>query len=445
MRSPGYALVALAVATVAGVSMIVFGAGIPARVVLIATFCLLLWLTEMVSPWVPTIALWIATPLFLGPVDQQFAFHRVLSWSLNPVIALFLGGFALAAAAHEHGVDGRLAAFAVRVARGSPRRLVVAAALTTALLSMWVSNVAAAALIFGAFQPIWKGEPPGSPLRRAILLSIALAANVGGIATPIGTGPNGIAMAAVASHTPITFLQWMAFGVPLALGLVACSIALACWKLSADQRVIYGASSSVGAAESARPPYMRLGVVFGATVVMWLAEPLHQVPAWVVALGSLLTLLIVRVLSLRSLLKIDWGMLLLVAGGIALGALLDRSGLVREVAAGLPFSTEPSMLTLLALCILSAGLSALMSNTGTTALLIPLAAALDPAPSTAIIVAVASSLGMPFVVSTPANAMAVAGGLRSADLLRPGLILMIGGCVLVAVTGPMVLRAVGIP
>ncbi|MDQ3519996.1 MAG: hypothetical protein M3466_16540 [Gemmatimonadota bacterium] len=86
-----------------------------------------------------------------------------------------------------------------------------------------------------------------------------------------------------------------------------------------------------------------------------------------------------------------------------------------------------------------------MSNTGTAALLIPLAATFDPSPSTAIIVAVSASLGMLFVVSTPPNAMAVARGLPASDLLPPGLLLLIAGCLIVAFTGPWVLHAVGIP
>jgi sodium-dependent dicarboxylate transporter 2/3/5 len=118
---------------------------------------------------------------------------------------------------------------------------------------------------------------------------------------------------------------------------------------------------------------------------------------------------------------------------------------VNHLAVSLPLDDMPPTMRLFGLCLLCASMSALMSNTGTAAVLIPLAATIDPLPSTAIIIAVASSLGVPFVVSTPANAMAVAGGVRSSDLLIPGLVLMIGGCAVVTLTGPLVLRAVGIP
>jgi sodium-dependent dicarboxylate transporter 2/3/5 len=95
---------------------------------------------------------------------------------------------------------------------------------------------------------------------------------------------------------------------------------------------------------------------------------------------------------------------------------------------------------LFALLLLTATLSAVMSNTATATLLVPVASALLPGlPGAPILVALAASFGMPFVVSTPANAMAVGAGARSADLLAPGLILMVGGCLVLALTGPTVL------
>ena len=104
------------------------------------------------------------------------------------------------------------------------------------------------------------------------------------------------------------------------------------------------------------------------------------------------------------------------------------------------------MLALFVLCFTSALLSALMSNTATVVLLIPIASAFMPQPSTAILIAIAASFGMPFVISTPPNAMAHGeGGLRSSDLLVPGLVIMLVGCAVVSVTGRMVLQVAGVP
>jgi sodium-dependent dicarboxylate transporter 2/3/5 len=186
--------------------------------------------------------------------------------------------------------------------------------------------------------------------------------------------------------------------------------------------------------------------VFGSTVLLWLTEPLHGTRAWIVALGAVAVLIVARLIRWQDVRRMDWSTLLLIAGGIALGALLEQSGLVRHGASYIPFASVPPFVRLLGLCLASALLSAVMSNTATAAFLVPVALTLDPSPSTAVIVAVSTSLGVPFVISTPPNAMAVGTGLlRSRELLVPGMLILLGGCVIVALTGPAVLRAFGIP
>jgi len=145
-------------------------------------------------------------------------------------------------------------------------------------------------------------------------------------------------------------------------------------------------------------------------------------------------------------LRIDWSTLLLVAGGIVLGRLLEQAGVVPLLAAVALPDSLPAGLRLAALCGASALLSSLMSNTATAALLIPLAVTLSPSPAAPVLVALAASMGVPFVISTPPNAMAFGeGGLRTKDLLVPGLVLMLGGVALVAFAGPHVLDRLGVP
>ena len=437
-----YGLGAMA-AIAAALTVLAFAQGwsAPARAAIIGGLCIALWLSEWVPVWVPTLVLWGLAPLLLVPLDGGYGALDALRGSVDPVLALFFGGFALAAAATRHGADRAVAGYALRLSGGGAVRMMALAALATAALSMWMSNIAAAALMLGALRPVLEREPPGGALRRALLLSVALGADVGGIATPIGTGPNGIAIAAVERWRPVTFVHWMVFGVPLTLGLLALAVALAVLWLRPKGSVhlppeaLDGPRGRVGA----------LGAVFGLTIVLWLTEPLHGVRAWMVALAAALALLLFRLLTPRELLRIDWGTLVLIAGGIGLGALMDRSGLMEVVAGALPFAAAPPALRLLGLCVMAAFLAALMSNTGTATLLVPLAVTLLPTPSTAIVVAVATSLGMPFVISTPPNAMAFGAGLKARDLLVPGLVIMLVGCLLVAFTGPLVLRAVGIP
>jgi sodium-dependent dicarboxylate transporter 2/3/5 len=437
-----HGLLALAVAA-AGlfVAAQVLGWSAPARAAIIGGLCIALWLSEWVPVWVPTLVLWAATPLLLGTLGGEFAPLRVLAWSVDPVLALFFGGFALAAAAGRHGTDRWMAAAALRLSHGGAMRTIALAALATAALAMWMSNIAAAALMLGAFKPVLDGEPRDGSLRRGLLFGIAMAANVGGIATPIGSGPNGIAIAAVERYRHITFLHWMVFGVPLALGLLAAVLVLAAVWIRPTGQVRLPPGSLDGQKGRVRT----LAAVFGATVLLWLTETVHGVPAWRIALAAPAALLLLGLLRPRDLLRIDWATLVLIAGGIALGALLDHSGLMHRVTEALPLAAAPPTLRIFALCLLSAFLAALMSNTGTATLLVPLALATSGAPSAAVLVAVAASLGVPFVTSTPPNAMAYGAGLHARDLLIPGLVIMLGGCVVVALTGPWVLRLMGVP
>ena len=136
---------------------------------------------------------------------------------------------------------------------------------------------------------------------------------------------------------------------------------------------------------------------------------------------------------------------MLIGGSLALGWLVERSGLIADARAVMHLDHVPRLVAMFALILATGTLSALMSNTATATMLVPLAAAIDPSPSTVILVAIAASLGVPLMISTPPNAMAYGeGGLTTSDLLVPGLILMLGGCVLVALTGPFVLRTAGI-
>jgi sodium-dependent dicarboxylate transporter 2/3/5 len=248
-------------------------------------------------------------------------------------------------------------------------------------------------------------------------------------------------MAALEHTHPISFVQWMLLGVPLAFGLLAAAMTVVVWRVRPAGVV----TSPVDAPSPFTAATWRLVTVFVTTVVLWLTEPLHGVRAWIVALAAVVALVVTGLLGWRDVRRMDWSTLLLIAGGIALGALLDESGLVRAGASHVPLSGAPPFVRLLTLCLVSACLSAVMSNTATAAFLVPLALTLDPAPSTAIIVAVSTSLGVPFVISTPPNAMAVGTGLlRSRELLIPGIVIMLGGCLLVALTGRVVLRALGI-
>jgi sodium-dependent dicarboxylate transporter 2/3/5 len=438
------ALLALTLISISvSLSLILIQEPILRRAIIVAGVCLALWLTEVVPPYVPTFVLWALTPLLLFGFGDQFQLIHVLGWSANPVLALFLGGFALSVAASRYGIDNFIARLAVRLSGGSKLLLLVLTMAATASLSMWMSNIAAAAMMIAALHPLLSGVPKGDPFRRALLMGIAIGANFGGIATPIGTGPNAIAIAAISSHQRITFTGWMIFAVPLALGLLLAAVLLLIARFH-----VRGTASELPAVPVKGPNRggRLVMIVFILTVVAWLTEPLHGISTAIVALITTAVLFGSGLLKRNDLARIDWSTLLLIAGGIVLGNLLEQSGVIRVASGAMPWQELPPVARLFTLCFASAFLSALMSNTAAVTMLIPLAAGIDPAPSTAILIAIAASLGIPFVVSTPPNAMIYGeGGITFSDLAIPGLILMILGCILVSATGPFILNLVGIP
>ncbi|MEQ1763515.1 MAG: DASS family sodium-coupled anion symporter [Pyrinomonadaceae bacterium] len=433
------------------VPQIFIESAIYARVVSITGVCLLLWISEAVPPFVPTLLLWTLVPLFLAPLDGGFRLSNVLSWAVDPVMALFFGGFVLGVATERNGLD-HLTQFALRNSGRSFKKFLLLVISITAFLSMWMSNIAAAALVLACLHPILAKFESDSILRRVLLIGVALGADFGGISTPIGTGPNAIAIASI-SPTHVSFLSWMAFAFPLTIGMLALSYAFLVWRArqsESDWTEKGPHLSSLFGKKEQQPDdqFHRMGflIVLVGTILLWLTEPFHGIPAAVVALGSAAIIFFSGILTKKDLPKIDWSTLLLIAGGITLGRLLEQSALIKSLSANVPFADFNPMLSLFLLCLTSAILSALMSNTATTVLLIPLALTLIPSPSTAILIAVSASFGIPFMISTPPNAMVFGeGGVRFGDLFRPGIVLMIIGCLIVSLTGRPVLNFVGIP
>jgi sodium-dependent dicarboxylate transporter 2/3/5 len=187
-------------------------------------------------------------------------------------------------------------------------------------------------------------------------------------------------------------------------------------------------------------------MILSVTAILWLTEPLHKIPAAVIALAAAASLFITRILKKKHLSEIDWSTLLLIAGGITIGRLLEQSGVIAGLANSFAFEMVSPTIALFLLCFLTAALSAVMSNTATVVLMLPIAVAIIPGPSTAILVALSASFGIPLLISTPPNAMAFGqGGLRFGDLFWPGIVVMVVGCALVSLTGKQVLNLAGIP
>lgn len=447
-----WAVTIIAVFLLSAFPLLFIESPIYARVTAVAAVCLYLWISEATPPFVPTLVLWALVPLVLGHFDPKYSLANVLSWAVDPVMALFFGGFTLGIATQGFGLDKRMARFAFRKAGASFPLFLLLIIGITAFLSMWLSNIGAAALVLVCLRPVLKEFGDEHLMRRTLLIGVALGADLGGIATPIGTGPNAIAIAYLAPFAHVSFINWMAFALPLTVGMLLLGFGMLWWRtrpISASWTKrgenFRAALSEAGEGTDPTGQAAFLAVLV-TTAVLWLTEPVHGIPSAVVAIGAAAFIFLSGMLKKKDLAKLDWSTLLLIAGGITLGRLFEQSGLIKAVAANVPFGELDPRISLFVLCLASALLAALMSNTATAVLLIPLASALVPYPSTAILIAVSASFGIPFVVSTPPNAMAYGeGGVKFGDLFWPGIVLMVVGCLVVSLTGRAVLNVARIP
>lgn len=412
------------------------------RATILCIITLALWLTEFIPLYATSLLLLFTIPLFLGFLNGEFALGKVILWPANPVLALFFGGFALSVAGKKYGIDAYIARLMLRFSGNSRSRLVVAILGGTAVLSMWMSNIAASAMMIMVLRPLWKDHESDEAFRTAILLALAFGANFGGMATPIGSGPNAIAIAAVQQKHSVTFLHWMFFALPLTVGMLLLTFLIL--------KAIYPISGQLKLPTiNARPITTRFCAVvalFTLAVLSWLLEPIHGVPAATISLGVAALLFGSGLLNARDLAEIDWATLLLIAGGLTLGEMIDRSGLAKAVASSVDWNSTPRGIMFFSLIFSVAFLSAIASNTAAAVLLIRLGASMDPSPVLPILIAIGASLGAPFVISTPPNAMVYGeGGITTRDFLIPGIILMILGCLVVSLTGLKVLALAGLP
>lgn len=408
-----------------------------------------LWITEAL-PVAITAIIGPAFAILLGVASAQ----QTLAPFADPIIFLFIGSCILAEAMFVHGLDRRL----VFTALGSPfvgtsarRLLVVYGALTTAV-SMWVSNTATTAMMFpigmALVAPVAQTARPGdSGARRfavAMMLVTSIAATVGGLATPVGAPPNliGFGMLQRLAGVRISFLGWMGFGVPIVIVLFA----LVAWASSLGLRDFKLPAAAVDQIRTEREALGPLSVgqrnvaiAFGVTVALWLipgvlnlvgAETLGArytslMPEGVAAIlgASLLFVLPTDwrtrrfTLTWEEAVRIDWGIVLLYGGGMALGELAFSTGLATAIGQPLVHGAGPRAPVLLVAVFTAAGilLSQVTSNTAAAAILVPVAIAACgtagvPPLVTALGATFGSSLGIVLPISSASNAIVYSSG-----------------------------------
>ncbi len=393
---------------------------------LLAIFLLaaLLWVLEPVPVFATSILIialelimisdkgmhWFRTPPAGHELGDLMKYTDIFSAFSSPIIILFMGGFALAIAASKYELDNNLARVLLKPFGHQPKFIMLGLMLITAVFSMFMSNTATTVMMLALLGPIVASAPRGDLGIKALVLCIPIAANTGGIATPIGTPPNAIALQYLTGENSIDFLTWMMMGLPFVI--VQLTIA---WFLL--QKLFPSTQDAMQLKLDGRFQRNWRAVVvyitFAATIVLWMTTKLHGMNTYVVAILPLAVFTLTGIMGKPELKQINWDVLWLVAGGIAIGIGLDKTGLASALAHAIDYESLSPFAVVITLSIVCWLMANFMSNTATANLLMPIAAAIGASMESLsaigglkgllIVVAFSASLGMILPVSTPPN------------------------------------------
>ncbi|MCW8827038.1 MAG: DASS family sodium-coupled anion symporter [Gammaproteobacteria bacterium] len=389
----------------------------------------ILWVTETFHITITALLIPLLTVL-----SGTFTVVESLVNFAHPIIFLFLGGFALAAALKSQRLDRRIALLVMHLSRGRMELGVVLLFATTAFISMWISNTATTAMML----PLALGLLGNTPYRENrhtywfVLLGIAYSANIGGIGTLVGSPPNAIAAAAVG----INFAEWLMFGLPTVLVMFPLVVGVLWWLLRPD---LGSLSENRAAVEPMQRAQWLTLLIFMMTVLLWLlSRPLSGLFNIdkgfdsMVAIGAIVMLTAVKVVRWKEIEQsADWGVLLLFGGGLTLSALLSTTGTSSFLAESITtlLDDAPLFLFLLAIAAFVVMLTEVASNTASSALLVPIfvsiAGAMGLSPTImAVMIAISASCAFMLPVATPPNAIVFGSGyIPQRQMMRVGMVL----------------------
>lgn len=445
----------------------------PHRLAAILAMMVVLWVSE---------ALPLAVTALIGPLLaillQVAPARNVFAPFADPIIFLFIGSFMLAEAMFVHGLDRRVAfgALSSRLVGSSPARILLVFGGVSALISMWISNTATTAMMFPIGLSIVahlthgrEGEKGSREFAIAMMLICAFGASIGGIATPIGTPPNliGIGMLNRITGTDISFFGWMLLGVPVMVLLFAFLVGYFYF------RGLRGLTLDTSRADRIQEELRRLGpvspgqrntlVAFGITVALWLFPGVlailglgqttfsraynAAIPESVAAMTGAMLLFVLPIhwpsrrftLTWEEAVRIDWGIILLFGGGLAMGTLAFTTGLAASMGHGiaslLPVHSEAALTVLFTAVAIV--MSEAASNTASANMIVPIAiavaqaAGIDPV-QPALGATLGASMGFMMPISTPPNAIVYSSGhVPITAMMRHGIVLDVAGFVVI--------------
>ena len=389
-----------------------------------------LWITEAIPPF--SVGLFILAFLTFSLGNPRFNSEpqniaKYVNTFSSSVIWLMLGGFFLASALTKTGLDADLFRFTLRISGATPRRILIGLMITTMIASMLMSNTATTAMVIASVMPLLTKLGKQSPLSKALLVGIPIAASVGGMGTIIGSPPNLIAAGALEnSGITIDFLHWMFYGIPLALVLcaAACFVLIKIF-IKENQPLsleLLRAENSQLSQEGLKSQRRIVMVIVTITLVLWMTSSLHNLSVSAVAAIPIVFLTMTGVLEGTDVRKLSWDTLLLVAGGLSLGLALQETGLLTHYAEKIVAMKLAPLLLLGVFAFATMIFSNVMSHTATSTVLIPMGMAILPEHKIqiALVIGFAASTALFLPVSTPPNAIAYSTGLLDQKDFRIG-------------------------
>ncbi len=421
------------------------------RTIALFVFAAFMWIIEAVPAWATSI---ITMVLLIFTVSNgQFSFLRTsenlgtlvsykdfMAQFASPTIMLFMGGFVLAIAATKVGLDVVLAKVLLAPFGKNPKTVLLGILLVVAVFSMFMSNTATAAMMLAFLAPVLKNLPADGKGRIGLALAIPIGANIGGIGTPIGTPPNVIALGYLKENLGISvgFGEWCIRMIPFVIVLlfIAWIFLLIFFPFKAKEIKL-----EINADRKKDFHFWVVAATFVITILLWLIpEKTTGLNSYEVALIPFAVFVATGVFSKNDFKEINWDVLWMVAGGLALGTALMKTGLAETLVNAIPFSTMPALLVIVVSGIVGYAIANFLSHTSAANLLLPILATVAGAVdlsafggSAALLIglAISTSVAMILPISTPPNAIASSTGLvETKDMAKMGVIMGIVGLVL---------------
>jgi solute carrier family 13 (sodium-dependent dicarboxylate transporter), member 2/3/5 len=434
------------------------------KVLAIAGLMITWWVTEAMP--MPVVAL---LPLILFPLLKISKLEETSAPYANPIIFLFMGGFMLGLAIEKWNLHRRIALNIVRLTGTSGDRIVLGFILATGLLSMWLSNTATTMMMFPialSVIHVMKEKHLGAGnignFSLTIMLSIAYASNIGGIATIIGTPPNVAYVGYIEKKYPgshIDFVNWMMICTPLAILLLMCLYwVMVKWlfpnRIKSDiatQQHIKNELQQLGSLSAAEK---RVLFIFAGTAFLWItrsiineAQNLFKLDDTIIALMCAVALFICpsgskeenkdSLLDWSDTAKMAWGILLLFGGGLCLAGALEKAGLIQELGQWLAQFGGNHFMLVLVIVFVSIFISELMSNVAQVIVFAPVVSSLADALGMnplmlGIPMTLAASCASMLPMGTPPNAIVFASGhIKLKQMTKAGFVMNIVAVILI--------------